>query len=216
MKSTTIKLVMVGPSSAGKTSLAKQFCTGNFDIQQEMTVGSAFFSKAVQSKKHNTNVRVEIWDTAGQERYRAITPLYFRNASGAVLAFDISDLESFESARDMWLNEVLPHMKNSTQFIVLAANKCDIIADSPRSYENDIATFADAKKLRMVRTSAKTTEGVADLFETLVDDILDHKKLQAERDASAPPPPLVDAEEKKPVDFRSREKKEEVAKKCEC
>jgi Ras-related protein Rab-5C len=177
-KSSSIKIVLVGPSNAGKTSIAKRFTTDTFDEFQDMTVGSAFFSKQVTSKTHKTTVRVELWDTAGQEKFRSVAPMYFRNAAGALLVFDATVPSSFDDCEKQWLPELLPHLKNSTQFIALCGNKSDLVKSDEKSVQflAKVETLAAAKGLRYFQTSAKRGDNVSEVFQFLVDEILEHRQ----------------------------------------
>ena len=176
-KSSSIKIVLVGPSNAGKTSIAKRFTTDTFDEFQDMTVGSAFFSKQVKTARGQ--VRVELWDTAGQEKFRSVAPMYFRNAAGALLVFDSTVASSFDDCEKQWLPELLPHLKNSTEFIVLCANKADLLKPNDAVTEQFIAKvemFASQRGMGCYRTSAKKGENIEEVFQSLVTKILSHRE----------------------------------------
>ena len=177
-KSSSIKIVLVGPSNAGKTSIAKRFTTDTFDEFQDMTVGSAFFSKQVTSKVHKTTVRVELWDTAGQEKFRSVAPMYFRNAAGALLVFDSTQPSSFDDCEKQWLPDLLPHLKNSTQFIALCGNKCDLKKEDDQTMQflAKVETLANSRGLKYFPTSAKKGENISEVFQYLVDEILEHRQ----------------------------------------
>ena len=175
-KASSVKIVLVGPSNAGKTSIAKRFTTDQFDEFQDMTVGSAFFSKQMQSSKHNSSARVEVWDTAGQEKYRAMAPMYFRNAAGALLVYDQTTPSSFDDLERVWLPELLPHMKNSTQYIVMCGNKADATNsgdEATAAFLRKVESVCAARGIKFFSTSAKTGTGIADVFAYLVDEILE-------------------------------------------
>lgn len=181
-KASSVKIVLVGPSNAGKTSIAKRFTTDQFDEFQDMTVGSAFFSKQLQSQRHNASARVEVWDTAGQEKYRAMAPMYFRNAAGALLVFDQTSPASFEDCERVWLPELLPHMKNSTQFIVMCGNKCDSIDNSSPAvaqFLTKVEAMCSSRGIKFFATSAKSGYNVNEVFNFLVDEILDFRAKEA-------------------------------------
>mmetsp|Transcript_29412 Transcript_29412/g.33989 ORF Transcript_29412/g.33989 Transcript_29412/m.33989 type:complete len:220 (-) Transcript_29412:76-735(-) len=181
-KASSVKIVLVGPSNAGKTSIAKRFTTDQFDEFQDMTVGSAFFSKQLLSQRHNASARVEVWDTAGQEKYRAMAPMYFRNAAGALLVFDQTSPSSFDDCERVWLPELLPHMKNSTQFIVMCGNKCDAIDNSSPAvaqFLTKVEAMCSSRGIKFFATSAKTGHHVTEVFNFLVDEILDYRAKEA-------------------------------------
>lgn len=187
--SSSIKLVLVGPSNAGKTSIAKKFTTDTFDEFQDMTVGSAFFSKQVLSQRHNVSVRVEVWDTAGQEKYRSMAPMYFRNAAGAMLVYDQTVKESFAECESVWLPDVLPFLRNSTQFVVVCGNKADLVhKDDPSAgqFMSEVTAACNGRGLALFQTSAKSGLNVAKAFEHLVDVILDDRAKQPAHDVIPP------------------------------
>ena len=116
------KIVILGDSSVGKTSIATQFSNGTFSDLQDSTIGAAFFSKTriVDGKEK----KVEIWDTAGQERYHSLAPMYYRGAKGALVVFDITSTSSFNRAK-MWVTE-LRIVSNLDIPITLVGNKSDL------------------------------------------------------------------------------------------
>ena len=179
MSRKSLKLVVVGPTCAGKTSITKKYESGTFSEAVETTVGSGYSSVQHDSARHATTVRVELWDTAGQERHRSLAPFYLRNAAGALLVFEKGDRASFEQCVAVWLPDLLKNLKNSTQFIVLVANKSDLPAATPpeeqRALQERVEAVAREKGLRLVEASAKTGENVKLVFETLIEDILASK-----------------------------------------
>jgi small GTP-binding protein len=180
-KASSVKIVLVGPSNAGKTSIAKRFTTDQFDDFQDMTVGSAFFSKQMQSAKLNLSARVEVWDTAGQEKYRAMAPMYFRNAAGALLVYDQTSPSSFDDLERVWLPELLPHMKNSTQYIVMCGNKADCVSttdEATSAFLRRVEAMCSARGIKFFSTSAKNGTGIAEVFAYLVDEILEGRALE--------------------------------------
>jgi len=93
--SSVIRLLLLGDSAVGKSSLLLRFCEGRFENNFVITIGVDFKTKTmnVDGKSH----RVQVWDTAGQERFRTITPAYYRNAMGVLILFDVTNKKSFDS-----------------------------------------------------------------------------------------------------------------------
>ena len=100
---TNLKILIIGESGVGKSSLLLRFTDDQFDPDQEATIGVDFKVKVINN--NGNKVKLAIWDTAGQERFRTLTPSYYRGAQGAILVYDISSRESFQKVED-WLNEV--------------------------------------------------------------------------------------------------------------
>ncbi|XP_065435260.1 uncharacterized protein LOC135978138 isoform X1 [Chrysemys picta bellii] len=85
------KLVLLGESAVGKSSLVLRFVKGQFHEYQESTIGAAFLTQTVCLD--DTTVKFEIWDTAGQERYHSLAPMYYRGAQAAIVVYDITNTE---------------------------------------------------------------------------------------------------------------------------
>jgi len=83
------KLVLLGDSAVGKSSLVLRFVRGQFFEYQESTIGAAFLTQTVAL--NDTTVKFEIWDTAGQERYHSLAPMYYRGAAAAIVVYDITN-----------------------------------------------------------------------------------------------------------------------------
>ena len=86
------KFVLVGDSAVGKSSIANRYISNDFYEFQEPTIGAAFMSKKLNID--DKEIKLEIWDTAGQERYRSLAPMYYRNASVAIVVYDITKASS--------------------------------------------------------------------------------------------------------------------------
>lgn len=153
------KLVLLGESAVGKSSLVLRFVKGQFHEYQESTIGAAFLTQTVCLD--DTTVKFEIWDTAGQERYHSLAPMYYRGAQAAIVVYDISNQESFARAKN-WVKE-LQRQASPNIVIALAGNKADLA--NKRMVEHDEAQgYADDNALLFMETSAKTAMNVNDIF----------------------------------------------------
>jgi len=153
------KLVLLGESSVGKSSLVLRFVKGQFLDFQESTIGAAFLTQTVCL--NDTTVKFEIWDTAGQERYHSLAPMYYRGAQAAIVVFDITSSESFEKAKS-WVSE-LQRQGSPNIVIALAGNKCDLA--NKRAVQTTTAqSYADENGCLFMETSAKTNANVTELF----------------------------------------------------
>jgi len=113
------KVVLLGESAVGKSSLVLRFMKREFHEFQESTIGAAFLTQTVQID--DTTVKFEIWDTAGQERYHSLAPMYYRGAQAALIVYDITSKESFLKAQN-WVRE-LQRQANANIVIALVGNK---------------------------------------------------------------------------------------------
>jgi len=98
------KVVLLGEGRVGKTSILLRFIRNAFDDKQTSTLSASCFDKEVPIGGGDV-VRMSIWDTAGQERFHALGPLYYRDAAGALLVYDITDEQSFRRAQK-WVEEL--------------------------------------------------------------------------------------------------------------
>lgn len=160
------KVVLLGDSGVGKSSLALRFCQGRFSPFHEVTIGAAFLQQIVRLQD-GSQLKLHIWDTGGQERFRAMAPLYYRDAAGAVVVYDCTDANSFESVK-YWANELRTKGPPNV-CITVAANKCDV---DERAVENSVALqYCEENNMALMETSAKTGENVGKLFENLAQRI---------------------------------------------
>lgn len=88
------KIVLIGDSGVGKSSLLLRFADDKFSETFISTIGVDFRFKTCLI--NNRRVKFQIWDTAGQERFRTVTSAYYRGADGALIVFDLSDKSSFD------------------------------------------------------------------------------------------------------------------------
>ena len=160
------KLVLLGASAVGKSSLVLRFVKGQFQEFQESTIGAAFLTQQVTIQE--TTIKFEIWDTAGQERYHSLAPMYYRGAQAAVVVYDITSMESFERAKD-WVKE-LQRQGNPNVVIALAGNKLDMV--ETREVDRALGqNYADENGLIFTETSAKTAANVNELFVAIAEKL---------------------------------------------
>jgi GTPase SAR1 family protein len=99
-----VKLVVVGNSGVGKSSLMVRFSDDQFNDSYRTTIGVDFRFKTLDME--GESVKIQIWDTAGQERFRTITNAYYKGADGIIMVYDKNDLQSFDDINTYWINEV--------------------------------------------------------------------------------------------------------------
>ena len=157
----SFKVVLVGESGVGKTSIITQFIDQTFQEDQQSTTGGTFSTKSVICDDTKI-LKFEIWDTAGQERYRALTKMFYKDANAAVLVYDITRKDSFEELQNYWAQQI---KESSPPNIILAvaANKSDLI-DKEVVKEEESRAFANELGAIYVSTTATTVETINDLF----------------------------------------------------
>ncbi|KAM0756125.1 ras-domain-containing protein [Meredithblackwellia eburnea MCA 4105] len=124
-----VKLVLLGESAVGKSSVVLRFCQNDFQANKEPTIGAAFLTQ--RCRLEDNVIKFEIWDTAGQERFRSLSPMYYRNAQAAVVVYDVTKSASLEQAKT-WVKE-LQRQANPNIVIALAGNKVDLVRPSSGS-----------------------------------------------------------------------------------
>ncbi len=176
------KLVLLGESAVGKSSLVLRFVKNAFSEHQESTIGAAFLTQTLQAG--GDTLKFEIWDTAGQERYNSLAPMYYRGAHAAVVVYDIAKRESFERAR-RWVAEL--HGSASPGIVIgLVGNKADLSSERQVSAAEGQA-YADEANLVFCEASARTGDGVQDAFARVAARLPRSEETSAAR--RAPPAP---------------------------
>ncbi|XP_032834364.1 ras-related protein Rab-39B [Petromyzon marinus] len=163
------RLILVGDSTVGKSSLLKRFTEGKFVDISDPTVGVDFFARLVEIEP-GKRIKLQLWDTAGQERFRSITRSYYRNSVGGMLVFDITNRRSFEHARD-WLEEARMHTQPSHIVFMLVGHKSDLSEQRRQVERSEAERFAAQHGLRYVETSARDGDNVERAFTQLTADI---------------------------------------------
>ncbi|XP_070567096.1 ras-related protein Rab-18-B-like [Ptychodera flava] len=164
---TTLKILIIGESGVGKSSLLLRFTDDTFDPDQPATIGVDFKVKTLTVD--GNKAKLAIWDTAGQERFRTLTPSYYRGAQGVILVYDVSNRQTFQKL-DMWLNEVDTFTTKSDIVKMLVGNKIDM---EKREVDRETGLkFARKHAMLFIEASAKTKEGVQVAFEELVEKII--------------------------------------------
>jgi Ras-related protein Rab-22 len=159
MATREVKVVLLGDTGVGKSSLVLRFVTQDFKEYSESTIGASFMSKV--EVIDGTAYKYQIWDTAGQEKYHSLAPMYYRGAAAAIIVYDITNARSFEKTQ-AWVEELQRHGPENI-VLVVAGNKADL--DDKRVVGRDKAEgFAKGIGAIFLETSAKTGQSVGDAF----------------------------------------------------
>jgi len=165
---TTLKILIIGESGVGKSSLLLRFTDDRFDVEMPATIGVDF--KVKQMEVDGNQIKLAIWDTAGQERFRTLTPSYYRGAQGAILVYDVCNRDSFRQL-DRWISELDTFTTRPVIIKMLVGNKIDQ-EDSRQVTRDEGQRFAKRHAMLFIEASARTREGVQIAFEELVQKII--------------------------------------------
>ena len=179
----TYKVVVLGDSSVGKTSLLTYLVFHRFSERIDSTIGASFF--AYQRDYRNCKYTLNLWDTAGQEKYHSIIPMYIRHADVILMVYDATNIDSYSDLVNTWI-PFLTQQKDdysANALIYIIGNKMDLVTD--RSLIEKGKQVATEFGFRFEETSAKTGLNVSYLFDEII--------------------AILDVREQEPSDTRTRE-----------
>ena len=165
----TLKILLIGDSYVGKTSLLLQYIDRECPENHMATIGVEFKDKIVQINKKN--VKLQVWDTSGQERYRSITKNFYRNADGVMFICDVTKENTFENIKN-WLIDSEQNSNNSNFKKILVGNKIDLQKERVIDKEK-LENFASKKGMNFYEASAKEGTNVDLIFTELAKLILE-------------------------------------------
>jgi len=153
------KFLIIGSAGVGKSCILHQFMENKFKNDAHHTIGVEFGSKIVNIS--GKSIKLQIWDTAGQERFRSVTRSYYRGAAGALLVYDITSRETYNTLAT-WLTDART-LASPNICIILLGNKKDLDADREVTFL-EASRFAQENELMFLETSAVTGENVEEAF----------------------------------------------------
>ncbi|KAJ5079674.1 ras-related protein rab-5c [Anaeramoeba ignava] len=164
------KIVLLGEGRVGKSSILIKYIENTFDPNMKSTTKAGYMDKTLNLPEGR--IKLFIWDTAGQEMYHALSHIYYRDADGAFLVYDITDSQSFAQVQH-WIKE-LKTVLEKTPIIIIAGNKYDCLSKQKVSKE-DAENYAEKNGAHHFYTSAKTGFGIVEAFQDLATRILKNK-----------------------------------------
>jgi small GTP-binding protein len=166
-----LKIILVGDSGVGKTSLVNRYMGYDFQQNLKSTVNVDFKIKSI-SVSTEVGAELTIWDTCGQERFRSMTRNYFADAQGIVLVYDVGEMNSFDNL-DVWLEAIKDNSKKDPA-IILVANKIDL---EERKVTKEKGTkFAEKHGIMYAETSSKEGINIDSPFEKLTNTLINKIK----------------------------------------
>ncbi|MFX1573742.1 MAG: Rab family GTPase [Promethearchaeota archaeon] len=172
----TFKVIIVGPSAVGKTSLLNRFVHNEFTLKYKLTIGVDFLTKTVEFQPSKL-IKLHIWDIGGQERFKFLHRSFYDGAQGAMLVFDLSRQHTFTGMKS-WLSEMRSIMKNDIPKVIIG-NKTDLIPEIGQIIDRDeVEKYVKNKECLYIETSAKTGENVEKAFFDLTHLIIDDQGIK--------------------------------------
>ncbi|XP_015739037.1 ras-related protein Rab-42 [Coturnix japonica] len=202
------RVIMLGDSTVGKSSLLRRYTEGVFLDAINQTVGVDFYVQFVELEP-GLQVKLQFWDTAGQERFRSVTRSYYRNSAGGMLLFDLTNRASFESVR-RWHQEVTDTIRPSHVVFLLVGHKSDLAAER-KVGRREAERLAASLGAQYIETSAKDGSDVERAFQMLTAAIY-----QALQSGLLPPCEAWDGVKSRVPLPAPRPKDEEKRKRCAC
>lgn len=169
-KDISIKITLIGDSSVGKTCIISRYVKDDFSENSLLSTSGASYSEKIINK-FNKTISLDLWDTAGQERYRAIGRHFYKKSYITCLIYDITNEASFEHLKEIWYKE-LKEFGEEVKIIAVVGNKNDLYVNE-KVKEDDAKKFANEIGAVFKLTSAKTGDGVKELFDILIDKYIE-------------------------------------------
>ena len=200
-----VKVVLLGESGVGKTSIISQFTANKFNPRCPTSVSAQFISKIIKFPQYKKSIKFDIWDTVGQEKYRSLAKIFYKDALIIIFVYDITTEFSFTAIKDFWFKETNENADNEP-ILALVANKVDLYKDE--KITNDMGkAYADEINAIFQNTSALSNSGIDKLFENLGNKFLnpdfDYKKPQEKNEN-------VDNNENKNIKTNKKNGKEKI------
>ena len=174
MKKKTFKIMILGDSGVGKTSILKQYVNKVFTGHYKITIGSDFLTKDLSV--NGEQLKLQIWDTAGQEKYRSLGLAYYRGADACIFVYDLTDKQSFNNITS-WIETFfsqLPGKKQDNFPVIIIGNKSD--AEKKVVAESFSTKWCKLNgNLPHYLTSAKTRDGIDEAFNKIAIMLTEYK-----------------------------------------
>ncbi len=165
--SETIKIVLLGETSVGKTSIISRFASNSFNPNTLSSLSAQFVSKTVEID--GKSLKLDLWDTAGQEKYRALAKIFYKDARVICLVYDITNKKSFEAMKDFWYEKQTKLNVEGDPIFAVVGNKNDLY--EIRQIEDEGKNFAKSIGAIFQYTSAKNSSGIKELFNKIGEKI---------------------------------------------
>ena len=162
------KIVLLGETKVGKSSILNQYCFGKFDPNIPTSATATYGKKEIKSDEGNLII-LDIWDTSGLEKYRSVAKIFFKDSKANILVYDPTNEKSFKELKEFWYVQV----KGLNSVLAVVANKCDLNEKKVKDEEGK--EFAESIGAIFASVSAKDNIGIPTLFEQVLQAIKNKK-----------------------------------------
>ena len=169
MNEINVKILIIGDTNVGKTSLLLRYIDDYFPDKHMATIGVEYRVKAIEYR--GFKIKLQLWDTAGQERFHSITKNFFQNADGILFVYDITNKKSFKGVKN-WIKES-EEIKDDIQKIIVG-NKCDMIHQRVVTNQ-EVEKYCNENKIDFIETSAKDNINLKEVFNKIIELIFKDK-----------------------------------------
>lgn len=159
-----LKFVLIGDSGVGKTHLLRKFMNKSVETSLSSTNCMEFSIRDIPFER--CFIKAQIWDTSGNKRPDGMNEVYYQDAVGAILVFDMNNEQSFENVKNIWLIQ-MREFGHQNMSVILVGNKLDIASNSKMSH-GYVTTLAKAFNMDYIETSAKTNHNVQTAFRRII------------------------------------------------
>lgn len=168
-----LKIVILGEGRVGKTSILAKYFKNKFNEGEKSTINPSFYKKKVNHQ--GKEIELNFWDTAGQEQFNAITTIYYQNAVGALIVYDVSIFETFNKVKS-WVKTLQEAVGKDILFVI-AGNKVDLVGkNAMEENKSEIESYCNSQKCKHFFTSAKTGYQIEEVFDSLIKSVLSKAK----------------------------------------
>lgn len=167
-----IKILTLGDATVGKSSIVLRYSDNKFNDTILSTIGVDSKRKII--KVNGEKIKVSIWDTAGQEKFQNIVKQYYNGANGVLLIYDITSKKSFDKIQ-FWYDDLSKNSNIEELFICLVGNKLDLKKTRVITIE-EAKEYAKKLDVPYFEVSAKSGEGIKELFDDIIKKIMDKIK----------------------------------------
>ena len=179
-----IKVVLVGNSAVGKSSLMMRFADDEFKESYVNTIGVDFRFRTINVD--GARVKIQIWDTAGQEKFRTITSTYYKGSDAVILVYDVTNEKSYKEIENYWVDEIKQYVDEISTFMIIG-NKSDL--EAKKVVDAEMASKIQIGKAQTLffECSAKDNKNVMTAFEEMARLFIKKKqeKRKLRREATA-------------------------------